>query len=143
MRWQIAALTVLAGCAGQQQFSSPAPASSLECAIGEAEEMGYRRLSSSRRMGVRLGKYVPDDPAREQRDRMSPTGTDRDLGNDVLRGDDGGPLESQFRVWHDRGQLRFEILSEREGPSVETQVTGDASEDAQKILALCGGPAPA
>ena len=128
---------VLAGCAGQQHLSAPAPASALECAVREAEEMGYRRLSSNRRMGVRLGKYTPGSPAREVADPRGATGTDPDLGASVLHGDDGGPLESQFRVWHDRGELRFEIVSERDGPSVETRVTGDAGEDATKILAIC------
>lgn len=139
MRWQIAAITVLAGCAGHERYSAPAPASALDCAVREAEQIGYRRLATGSERGVRMGKYIPPTPAREAADPRSATGTDPDLGRSVLHGDDGGPLESQFRVWHDRGELRFEILSEREGPSVETAVTGDVAEDAQRILAQCSG----
>ena len=53
MRRWIAPVVVLvaAGCRGPEQYSAPAPAGAVTCALREAEAMGYRRLEGNEERG--------------------------------------------------------------------------------------------
>ena len=132
-------LLVLAplGCRGPRQFSGPAPAGALDCALRQAEEIGYRRLDGRAEAGVvRLGRHIPPPPGREPTDpeiRLSDV-----TGPRLAQGE----FESQIRVSVRRGQLRVAVLSEPE-PDAATRAAGagDATGDAQQILAECVAPA--
>lgn len=127
--WMVPLLA--AGCGGLPSYSAPAPAGALRCAVGEAEELGYRRLEGDAEAGaVRMGKAIPPPPGRD------PLEPERELGETVLTDYEEIPLQSQIRVSHAEGRLRVEVLSERE-PDPATRRTGDASADAQRILASC------
>ena len=123
----------LAGCASPLlQFSAPAAAGALDCAIREAEEMGYRRLEGEMEQGaVRLGRFIPPPPAREPTDpavRLS----DRQGARAVE-----GPFETQIRVSERRGQLRVAVLTAPDSDAAQRDPGGPAG-DARMILAECG-----
>lgn len=135
-RW-IAPIVVLgiAGCRGPEQYSAPAPAGAVECALREAEQMGYRRLEGGEDRGaVRIGRYIappparePTDPAVRLSDRQGPRLSD-------------GPFESQLRVSERDGNLRIAILSEARSQGAAPDPGGPAG-DARQILARCMTPA--
>lgn len=122
----------LAGCASPLlQFSAPASAGSLHCAVREAEEMGYQRLEGAAEEGVvRLGRHIPPPPAREPTDpavRLS----DRQGPRPVE-----GPFETQIRVSERRGQLRVAVLTAPDSDAAQRDPGGPAG-DARMILAAC------
>jgi hypothetical protein len=136
MKPQIAALALLAACGGLPSYSVPAPEGALDCAVEEAAELGYRKLEGEVEAGVvRMGKYIPPPPGR---DLSEP---DEELGDVVLTDFEDIPLQSQIRLSYSGGELRVQVLSERE-PDLATRRTGDASEDAQRVLASCTTPLP-
>jgi hypothetical protein len=131
-RW-IAPIVVLGlvGCRGPEQYSAPAPAGSVACAVREAEQMGYRRLEGGEERGsVRVGRYIappparePTDPAVRLSDRQGPRLSD-------------GPFESQLRISERDGSLRIAILSEARSPGGAPDPGGPAG-DARQILVRC------
>lgn len=136
-RWSLPLLLLaVAGCRGPRTFSAPAPANALECALREAQEIGYVRLEGQAESGVvRIGKRTAPPPGREVTDpevRLS------DITGPRLR---TGEFESMLRVSMRRGQLRIAVLSlpDPEGaagaPGVDSP-TGDA----QEILVQCSSP---
>lgn len=126
----------LIGCRGPRQFSAPAPPGALDCALREAEEVGYRRLDGRREAGVvRLGRHIPPPPGREP--------TDPELRLSDVTGPrlPQGQFESQIRISVRRGQLRIAVLSEPEPDAATRRAgAGDATGDAQQILVECSTP---
>ena len=125
----------LAGCASPlQQFAAPAPAGSIDCALREAQEIGYRRLEGDSDAGVvRLGRHIPPPPAREPTDpavRLS----DRQ----GPRTPEQGQFETQIRIWERAGQLRIAVLATSDSDAAERDPGGPAG-DARQILAQCAG----
>ena len=137
MRSWVAAVVVLAaGCRGPEQYSAPAPAGSVACAVREAEQMGYRRLEGREDRGaVRIGRYIAPPPAREPADpevRLS------DRQGPRIR---QGPFESQLRVSERDGLLRIAILSDYRSPGDAPDPGGPAG-DARQLLVKCMTPTP-
>lgn len=134
-RWMAPIVVLgLAGCRGPEQYSAPAPAGALACAVREAERIGYRRLEGGEERGaVRIGRYIAPPPAREPTDpavRLS----DRQ-GPRVAE-----PFESQLRVSERDGMLRIAILTERRTGG-EAPDPGGPAGDARQILVRCMTPA--
>ena len=127
-------LVLLASCGRTVQFAAPITPGAFQCALREAEEMGYRRLEGSRETGaVRLGRYIAPPPAQEPTDPEVRVG---DVTNPRL---DRGQFESQIRVSERRGELRITVLSRPEGDDASA-AAGGVEGDAQQILAECAAP---
>jgi hypothetical protein len=134
-RWMTPiAVLGMVGCRGPEQYSAPAPAGAVACAVREAEQMGYRRLEGGEERGsVRIGRYIapppgrePTDPAVRLSDRQGPRLAD--------------PFESQLRVSERDGILRIAVLTEaRSGGG--TPDPGGPAGDARQILVRCMTPA--
>jgi hypothetical protein len=115
-------LLAAAGCRGPQQFSAPAPAGSVACAVRRAEQMGYRRIDGRDEDGVvRVGRYIPPAPTRDPRDPMNPS---RNVTT----------FESQLRITERNGNLRVAILAASRGGEIDP---GGAEGAARQILAEC------
>ena len=138
MRGWIAPVVVLvaAGCRGPEQYAAPAPAGAAECAVREAEQMGYRRLEGNEARGaVRLGRYIAPPPGRE------PTDPEVRLSDRQGPRLSEGPFESQLRVWERDGMLRIAILSRPRSEGGAPDPGGPAG-DARQLLVRCSPPAP-
>ena len=124
----------IVGCRGPEQYSAPAPAGALACAVRVAGEMGYRRLEGDAERGsVRMGRYIPPTPAREPTDPAA-TLSDRQ-GVNV---DD--TFETQLRLTERDGTLRIALLTEQRTPR-GTSDPGGPRGDARQILVRCMTPA--
>lgn len=134
--WPSLLIVLVSGCGRTRQFDAPTSPGAFECALREAEEIGYRRLEGSREAGVvRLGRYIPPPPAREPTD---PEVRVSDVTNPRL---DPGRFESQIRISERRGQLRIAVIAQPD-PDAATAAAGGVEGDAQQILAQCAGSGP-
>ena len=113
-RWLLGALT-LAACAGPQRFSAPAPDGALECALREAQHLGYQQVEGKVEDGmVLVGRRIATDYSQI-------------------------PWDGQLRLRQGDGRLRIEVISDRNlnGQPPGTATTAD---DGRQILALCSAP---
>lgn len=131
-RWSVPVLLLgLAACRGPQTFSAPAPAGAVECAVREAEENGYRRITGQAETGVvRMGRFIPDRPGRE------PIGPDVRVGDRTDPRLREGDFEAQLRISHRRGRLRVAVIPDPDG-ATRGPGADDPVGDAQEILAEC------
>jgi hypothetical protein len=130
--WATPLVVALAvGCGRTQEFSAPAPAGALACAVREAERIGYERLEGTAEAGVvRLGRHVPPPPGTEP---IPPEFQLRDVpGTHLVE----GRFESQIRVLERRGRLHVQVVAERPRADADPE-TVDAARDARQIVALC------
>lgn len=127
-------ILILAACGGRtREYAGPAPAGAMECAIREAEKLGYRRMEGSSedqvvRVSQRLDRTPADELAppdrRPGRDQGEPLAADR-------------PTENQLRLREGRGRLRVQVLSVVES-SLRTGVAASTADDhARIIVARC------
>jgi hypothetical protein len=131
-RWATPLVVALAvGCSRPPEFSAPAPAGALACAVQEAERIGYERLEGTAEAGVvRMGRHVPPPPATES---IPPEFQLRDVqGTDLLE----GRFETQIRMRESRGRLHVQVAAERPRRDADPE-TVDAARDARQIIALC------
>lgn len=136
-RWNLllatAVLLPLAACAPQREFSAPAPAGALRCAVEEAEARGYFVQEGGVETGsVRLGQIPPGTPERGPEETAEP-----ELGEVATTDYSEIPIESQLRVWEADGRLHVEILSRRP-QTVVAEIGGDVEDHARNLLLLCG-----
>lgn len=115
-RWLLGGALTLAACAGPQRFSAPAPDGALDCALREAQHLGYQAVEGSVKDGMVL------------------------VGRPITTGDARIPWDGQLRLRQGDGLLRIEVISER---SLSGQPSATAADDGRQILALCSSPGPA
>ncbi|HET7322399.1 MAG TPA: hypothetical protein VFI96_07905, partial [Longimicrobiaceae bacterium] len=72
----LALILLAAGCAGPPEYSAPAPANALDCAVREAEHLGYTRMAGGEKEGfVRVEIRMPPAPAEDARTAPPPHAT--------------------------------------------------------------------
>jgi hypothetical protein len=128
----------LGACAGPQRFSGPAPANAVDCAVREAQRLGYQKMAGETEEGaVRVGLHIPKAPVTETR-RMDPNkASDQpsETGPEVA----DTPMDAQLRFLYAGGRLTIQVISGTEKtapPGMQQTVTSHA----QQILALCTSP---
>lgn len=133
-RLALVALLPAAACARPQQYTAVAPASSLECALREAQQIGYARMAGEpAERAIRVAQRIEPPPA-QQRDPRDPM-----LGEDRVRPtQEDPPTENQLLLRHDGRRLRVQIVSAVER-SLRVQPTSGADDHAQMIIARCAG----
>jgi hypothetical protein len=122
-----------AGCARPVEYAAPAPAGALTCAVEQAQQLGYERVTGrAERQAIRVSQRIEPPPATaaDPQDLIGP-----DEIRPVLR---NPPHENQLLLRHDRGQLRIEVVSVDER-GAEVEAGRDAVEHAQMILVRCTG----
>ena len=126
------ACAALAACRGPREYSAPAPAGALDCALREAQDIGYQRMEGGRDRGlIRVSQRVEDPPTirREQPDPLSGR-------EDVRPIIENRPFENQLLFREDGGRLRIQIVGlTRDGAQIDAGA--DADSHAQRILAAC------
>jgi hypothetical protein len=136
MRYVVISLALgLSACAGPQRFSGPAPANAIDCAVREAQKLGYQRMAGETEEGaVRVGLHIPPRPVVETREMDSRKSSDQPSASGPEVADT--PMDAQLRFRYAGGRLSIEVISdsnEKTPPGMEQTVTGHA----QQILALC------
>ena len=119
---------LLAACGRTREFAGPAPAGALDCALREAQGMGY-----SRKEGANASDYVRVSQQVELPQEMRPEGRDPLPGPDAVR-----PVTSEREMPNElivrevRGQLRIQVVGRLDGDGGT-----EAESHAQRILAAC------
>lgn len=120
---------LLAACGGPREYSAPAPAGALQCALEEAEELGYERMSGEPDEAyVRVGQRVDPPLAVRPTQPPPPAGPD---GARPAAGD--APDSNQLLLREEGGMLRIEVLH----ADGHAGIGSDADGHAQMILAAC------
>jgi hypothetical protein len=127
---------VLGACGRTADFSGPAPAGAMQCALEHAIAAGYERIEGSVEQGfLRMSQRLPQAPA----DALPEP--DPALGDVVLRGATALPVENQLEIRQERGILRLTVLGVND-PGARTGVGSNAEDQARTILALCTSDPP-
>jgi hypothetical protein len=127
----------LAGCGRAADFSGPAPAGALECALAHGRAAGYELIEGNpQRNMIRLAQRLPPAPAEDRRLRPEPS-----LGDAVLV--DGGrhPVENQIVARVSRGQLQLTLIGAADG-GARDGAGSNAEDQARTMLALCTSSPP-
>ena len=131
--WLLVPLT-LAACAGPQRFSAPAPAGALDCALRQAQHLGYQTVEGRVEDGmVLVGRRIAPRPELSVGNQPGQEG--KIATTDYSR----IPWDGQLRLRQGDGQLRIEVISER---NLNGQPSGTATtaDDGRQLLALCSSP---
>jgi hypothetical protein len=122
-----------AACARPIEYSAPAPAGVLACALEQAEQLGYERITGrAERQAIRVSQRIEPPPGTlaDPQDLIGP-----DEIRPVLR---NPPYENQLLLREGGGRLRVQVVSmDVRGEQVEAG--RDAVEHAQMILVRCTG----
>lgn len=131
----IALVLATGGCARPRVYSAPAPAGALDCALREALDLGYQRMTGEPQEGyIRVAQRIEPSQLARRREADPLPGSDR-----VLPDASDAPVENQLAFQERRGQLRIQVVSvTRAGEAVAPQ--HDAEAHAQIILATCSAP---
>lgn len=124
----------LGACGRTGELSVAAPAGSLQCALEEAEQMGYERITGRAERGAaRVAQRLEEEPA-EVADPQDL------LGLDEIRPElRNRPIENQLLIREEGGRLRIAVLGvNREGR--EIRGGADAEDHARMILVQCSAP---
>lgn len=122
---------ILGGCGREADFSGPAPAGALECALAHARAAGYDTAAGSIDDGfLRLTQRVPAGPA------TPPPEPRPDLGDVVLSPSEEDRVENELIVEVVRGRLHIGVLGVAE-TGAEVAAGSSAQDHARTILALC------
>jgi hypothetical protein len=129
-------LLVLAGCGRTADFSGPAPAGAMQCALEHAIAAGYERIEGSVETGfLRMSQRLPQSPA-DVLPEPQP-----DLGRAVLRDPTALPVENHLEIRQERGTLRITVLGlNNEG--ARTEAGTNAEDQARTMIALCTSDPP-
>lgn len=125
---------VVGACGRSGELSAPAPAGALQCALDEAEQMGYERITGRAARGaIRLSQRLEEEPA-EQADPQDLLGLDEI--RPVLQ---NRPVENQLLVREADGRLWIDVLGvNSEGR--EIRGGADAEDHARMLLVQCTPP---
>lgn len=121
-------------CRGPAQYVAPAPAGAIDCALREAEDLGYRRMEGGGDQSILRVSQRPDPPPGEG-------GVDPDPapGTGQRLEDESRPGENQLVFREEGGRLHIQVVSQAEGgPTTTAMPTADAH--ARRILAACTTP---
>jgi hypothetical protein len=129
-------LLALAACGRTADFSGPAPAGAMQCALEHAIVAGYVSVEGGVDRGfLRLAQAIPEA---SQRDRPEP---DPDLGDVVLRAPRQIPVENQLEIREEREMLRISVIGLPD-EGVRVGPGGNAEDHARTILAHCTATPP-
>jgi hypothetical protein len=133
-RWLLGGALTLAACAGPQRFSAPAPDGALECALREAQHLGYQTVEGRVQDGmVLVGRGIAPRPTSTTRNQPGQEG--KVVTTDYSR----IPWDGQLRLRQGDGLLRIEVISERD-LSGQPPGTATTADDGRQLLALCSTP---
>lgn len=124
-----------AGCARPREYAAPAPEGALQCALREAEELGYVRMSGEPGEDfVRVSQRVDPPPSLDLAERPPLPGLDatRPVAQDE-------PIHNELLLREADGMLRIEVLHAREGDESPDRDGSEADGHAQIILTTCSG----
>jgi hypothetical protein len=131
--WLLVPLT-LAACAGPQRFSAPAPDGALDCALRQAQQLGYQAVEGSVEDGmVLVGRRVAPRPETAADERPGQEGKIVTTNYSQI------PWDGQLRLRQGGGQLRIEVISDR-NLSGQPPGTATTADDGRQLLALCSSP---
>jgi hypothetical protein len=136
MRYVVIPLALgLGACAGPQRYSGPAPANAVDCAVREAQKLGYQKMAGEAEEGeVRVGIHIPPRPVTEVREMDSHRSSDQPSATGPEVADT--PMDAQLGFRYAGGRLSIEVISdtqEKAPPGFRQTVL----DHAQQILALC------
>lgn len=139
--WRVPAAALallLAGCGGPREYAAPAPAGALRCALEEAEELGYERMSGEPAEAyVRVSQRADPPPGLRLEERPPPAGPE-----DVRPVAQEAPIYNQLLLREEDGMLRIGVLhTDASGEALDGNagLGSDAEGHAQMILAACSG----
>jgi hypothetical protein len=125
-------ILLLGACRGPEEYSAPAPAGALDCALREAREMGYSRMT-----GEPEEDYVRVSQRTDLPLEIRPEGRDPLPGPEAVRpAHNEEPMFNELMLREDGGRLRIQIVGRLEGGEV-IEAGRDAESHAQRILAAC------
>lgn len=126
------ALVLLAGCGRSADFSGPAPAGALRCAVEHGLAAGYEVTEGTvEGRSVRLAQRLGPPPAEARAPRAQP-----ELGDVVLRNEEERPVENQLAVAESGGRLTVNVIGLTD-EGVRVGPGSNALDQAQSIIALC------
>jgi hypothetical protein len=135
MRYVVIPLALgLGACAGPQRYSGPAPANAVDCAVREAQKLGYQKMAGEEEEGVvRVGIHIPPRPVTEVREMDSrrsdqPSATGPEVADT--------PMDAQLRFRYAGGRLSIEVISDSQ-QKAPPEFRQSVIDHAQQILALC------
>ncbi len=124
-----------AGCARPREYAAPAPEGALQCALQEAEELGYVRMSGEPGEDfVRGSQRVDPPPSLDLAERPPPPGPE-----DIRPVPRDEPVHNELLLRAADGMLRIEVLQTREGDEELARDGSEADGHAQIILTTCSG----
>jgi len=130
-------LLVLGGCGRTSDFSGPAPAGALRCALEHGLSAGYEVIEGREEdRFLRLAQRLPGPPAEERVVERTPG-----LGDVVLRNPADIPVENQIEVREAAGRLHITVLGINHA-GVRVGPGSNAEDQARTILALCTANPP-
>jgi hypothetical protein len=127
-------LPLLAACNQPAQYTAPAPAGAVECALREALDLGYRRMEGGADDPVVRVSQRPDDPPGTGGASAEPPPVTGQRPEEEPR-----PEENQLIFREEGGRLHIQVVSLAEGSPTQTPMPA-ADAHARRILATCSTP---
>jgi hypothetical protein len=126
----------LAACARPKEFVAPAPAGAVDCAVREAEHLGYTRIAGEPGDPfVRMGILIPPPPAQGPA-APPPMDGPSSVVAPAREKKEIPPLQDQLLFREQDGKLHVQVVSvSSSGQSVAPP--RDAIDHAQMVLARC------